>query len=156
MITLSSGVLPHQFSFWKWVQITCIVHCETVSRRFWYLLNYPFCFHICRKEDTRETFGRLQDFGKMASFHTPSTARCVSFKNLPTYLSLPNVKYKRTDALSLWHEQQSTTVDIHEPLQTRGETRCPGGVSVPCFASRTRHKCPRHNESEYMEAWHWM
>ena len=30
-----------------------------------------------------------------------------------------NVKYKRTDALSLWHKQQSTTVDIHGPLQTR-------------------------------------
>ena len=29
---------------------------------------------------------------------------------------------------------------------TRGETRCPGGVSVSCLASRTRHECPRHNE----------
>ena len=67
-----------------------------------------------------------------------------------------NVKYKRTDALSLWHQQQSTTVDIHGPLQTRGETRCPGGVSVSCLASRTRHECPRHNESVYMEAWYWM
>ena len=28
---------------------------------------------------------------------------------------------------------------------TRGETRCLGGVSVSCLASRTRHKCPRHN-----------
>ena len=46
-----------------------------------------------------------------------------------------NVKYKRTDALSLGHKQQSTTVDIHGPLQTRGETRCPGGVSVSCLAS---------------------
>ena len=27
-------------------------------------------------------------------------------------------------------------VDIHEPLQTRGEKRCPGGVSVSCLASR--------------------
>ena len=34
-----------------------------------------------------------------------------------------NVKYKRTVALSLWHQQSSTTVDIHRPLQTR----CPGG-----------------------------
>ena len=32
-----------------------------------------------------------------------------------------NVKYKRTDALSLWHQQKSTTVEIHGPLQTRGE-----------------------------------
>ena len=32
-----------------------------------------------------------------------------------------NVKYKRTDAPSLWHKQYSTTVDIHGPLQTRGE-----------------------------------
>ena len=38
----------------------------------------------------------------------------------------------------------------------RGETRCPGGVSVSCLASRTRHECPRHNGSVYMEAWHWM
>ena len=42
------------------------------------------------------------------------------------------------------------------PLQTRGETRCPGGVSVSCLASRTRHDCPQRNESVYMEAWHWM
>ena len=27
-----------------------------------------------------------------------------------------NVKYKRTDALSLWHQQKSTMVDIHGPL----------------------------------------
>ena len=33
-------------------------------------------------------------------------------------------------------------MDIHGPLQTRGETRCPGGVSVSCFASRTRRECP--------------
>ena len=33
-----------------------------------------------------------------------------------------NVKYKRTDALSLWHQQKST--------KTRGETRCPGAAST--------------------------
>ena len=27
----------------------------------------------------------------------------------------------------MWHQQFSTTVDIHGPLQTRGETRYPGG-----------------------------
>ena len=43
-------------------------------------------------------------------------------------------------------------LDIHGSLQTRGETRCPGGVSVSCLASRARHECPRHNESVYMEA----
>ena len=37
-------------------------------------------------------------------------------------------------------------MDIHGPLQTRGETRCPGGVSVSCLASRTRHECPRDNK----------
>ena len=57
-----------------------------------------------------------------------------------------NIKYKRTDALLLLHQQQSTTVDIHGPLQTRGETRCPGGVSVSCLASRTGHEYPRHNK----------
>ena len=66
------------------------------------------------------------------------------------------VKYKETDALSLWHQQQSTTVDIHGPLQTRGETRCPGGVSVFSLASRTRYECPRHNDSVYMESCNWM
>ena len=45
---------------------------------------------------------------------------------------------------------------IHGPLQTRGETRCPGGVSVPCLAICTRHECMRQNERVYMEAWHWM
>ena len=68
------------------------------------------------------------------------------------YFEFLHVKYKRTDALSLWHQQKSTTVDIHGPLLTRGETRCPGGVSVSCLASRTHHECPRHNESVYMEA----
>ena len=47
-----------------------------------------------------------------------------------------NVKYKRTDALSLRHQQHSTTVDTHGPLQTRGETRSPGGVSVSRLASQ--------------------
>ena len=37
-------------------------------------------------------------------------------------------------------------------LQTRGETRCPRGVSVSCLASRTRHECPRHKESVDIEA----
>ena len=32
-----------------------------------------------------------------------------------------NVNYKRTDVLSLWHQQKSTTVDIRGPLQTRGD-----------------------------------
>ena len=51
-----------------------------------------------------------------------------------------SVKYKWTGALSLWHQQYSTTVDIHGLLQTRGETRYPGRVSVSCLASRTRHE----------------
>ena len=40
-------------------------------------------------------------------------------------------------------------MDIHEPLQIRGETRYPGGVSISCLANRTRHECPRHNKSVY-------
>ena len=47
----------------------------------------------------------------------------VSFVSFTMYSEF-SVKYKRTDALSLWHQQKSTTVDIHGPLQTRGETRC--------------------------------
>ena len=35
----------------------------------------------------------------------------------------PNVKYQRAYAPSLWH-RQVTTVGIHGPLETRGETRC--------------------------------
>ena len=67
-----------------------------------------------------------------------------------------NQKYKRTDAPSLSHQQCSITVDINGSLQTKSETKCLGGVSVSCLASRTRHECPRHNESVYIEAWHWM
>ena len=44
-----------------------------------------------------------------------------------------NVKYKRTDALLLWHQQQSTTVDIHGPLQTRSETRCREESASPAW-----------------------
>ena len=43
--------------------------------------------------------------------------------------------------------RDTNTIDIHGPLQTRGETRCPGGVIVSCLASRTRHECPQLNES---------
>ena len=41
-------------------------------------------------------------------------------------------------------------------IYVRSETRCSGGVSVPCLASRTRNECPLHNESVYIEAWHSM
>ena len=68
------------------------------------------------------------------------------------------VKYKRTDALSLWYQQKSTTVDIHGSLQTRGETRYPGGVSdttkvciwwpdTVCEQTLYR-KCHSHNTPE--------
>ena len=30
------------------------------------------------------------------------------------------------------------------------DQKCPGGVSVSCLASRTRHEYPRHNESVYI------
>ena len=55
-----------------------------------------------------------------------------------------NVKYKRTDAPPPWHQQQSTTVDIHGPLQTRGETRCPGGVPI---------KAPTPTEKSKKASW---
>ena len=60
---------------------------------------------------------------------------CNHYNHQEIYIVIEksNVKYKRTDALSLWHQQYSTTVDIHGPLQARGETRCPGGVSVSCY-----------------------
>ena len=54
-----------------------------------------------------------------------------------------NVKYKRTDALSLWHQQQSTSVDIHGPLQTRGSlcslcslySLCSSCPKLQCYAN---------------------
>ena len=67
-----------------------------------------------------------------------------------SFLSYGFCKY---NFLSTWNTKElmhchcGTTVDIHGPLQTRGVTRCPGGVSVSCLASRTRHECPRNNES---------
>ena len=36
--------------------------------------------------------------------------------------------YEMTNAPLQWHLQQSITVDIHGPLKTRGETRCPEGI----------------------------
>ena len=96
----------------------------------------------------------------MSSFYQEISAKrlwSATYNNLAYQCKIQkNVKYKRTDALSLWHQQQSTTLDIHGPLKTRGETRCPGGASVSGPASRTRHECPRHNESAYMESWNWM
>ena len=44
-----------------------------------------------------------------------------------------NVKYKRTDALPLWHQQRNTTLDIQGPLQTRGETSCPEESVSPAW-----------------------
>ena len=80
------------------------------------------------------------------------TLEAVYKLGVVVYIRLLKVQYKRTDALSLWRQQWSTTVDIHGPLQTRGGTRCPGGVSVSCLVSRTRHECQQLNESVYTEA----
>ena len=45
-------------------------------------------------------------------------------------------------------KQETLTPPGHlvSPLICRGpgETRCPGGVSVSCLASRTRHECPMY------------
>ena len=51
------------------------------------------------------------------------------------------IKYGITDALSLWHKYNviGYTVVIHERLDTIVETRCPGGFSISCLASRSRH-----------------
>ena len=48
--------------------------------------------------------------------------RCTMYGPLDPLFVCSNVKYKRTDTLSLCHQQYSTTVDIHGPLQTRGKT----------------------------------
>ena len=98
----------------------------------------------------------IDTYRKCHSHNTPGKG-IITLESNPlqeTVLSAPhgkgnkcdkNVKYERTDALSLWYQQKSTTVDIHGPLQTRGETRCPERVSVSCLASRTRH--PRSKQS---------
>ena len=54
---------------------------------------------------------------------------------------LLNVKYKITDALSLWHQQLSTTVDIHGPLPevrpgAREESTSPAWLAVPAMNAR--------------------
>ena len=55
------------------------------------------------------------------------------------------IAFLNTRELMHCHQQQSTTVDIHQRWD-----QVPGGVSVSCLASRTRHECPRHNESVYI------
>ena len=53
-----------------------------------------------------------------------------------------NIKYGIiTDALSVWHKYNviAYNVVIHGRLDTRVETRCPGGFRFSCLASRSRH-----------------
>ena len=83
-------------------------------------------------------------FGVLMENHEFDKDAKWKFCKLRLSLLLQKCKNKRTGALSLWHQQQCTMVDIYGPLQTRGETRCPGEVSVSCFASRIHHECPRH------------
>ena len=67
---------------------------------------------------------------------------CVSLRfNLSWHNFTANIKYGITDALSLWHKYNviAYTVVIHGRLDTRVETRCPGGFSISCLASRSRH-----------------
>ena len=56
-----------------------------------------------------------------------------------------SVKYKRTDACHCAANNRAPFTDGHSRwtfLQTRGETRYPGGVSVSCLASRTGYQLP--------------
>ena len=67
---------------------------------------------------------------------------CVSLKFNPSWHDFTaNIKYGITDALSVWHKYNviAYTVIIHGRLDTRVETKCPGGVSISCLASRSRH-----------------
>ena len=66
-------------------------------------------------------------------FHWESTLSWYDFT--------ANIKYWLTDALSVWHKYNviAYTVVFHGRLDTRVETRCPGGVSISCLASRSRH-----------------
>ena len=57
-----------------------------------------------------------------------------------------HVKHKRTDALSLWHKQQSTTMESRGPLGIKREIRCLVNVSISCLASHTCHECLTHGE----------
>ena len=67
---------------------------------------------------------------------------CVSLRfNLSWHDFRANIKYGITDALSSWHKYNviACNVVIHGRLGTRVETRCPGGFSISCLASRSRH-----------------
>ena len=68
---------------------------------------------------------------------------CVLLRsNLSWHDFTANIKYGIiTDALSVWHKYNviAYTVVIHGRLDTRVETRCPGGFSISCWASRSRH-----------------
>ena len=67
---------------------------------------------------------------------------CVSLIfNLSWHDFTANIKYGITDALSFWHKYNviAYTVVIHGRLDTRVETKCPGGFSISCLASRSRH-----------------
>ena len=94
------------------------------------------CLHVCYQMRPR----------RIRTYH--QNGMLAILVNINKSVKVPNAKYKRTDALSLWYQQQSTTVDTHGPLHTRGEIyQVPGGASIPCPASRNRHERPRHNES---------
>ena len=67
---------------------------------------------------------------------------CVSLRsNLSWHDFTAYIKYGITDALSVWHKYNviAYTVLIHGRLDTRVETRYPGGFSISCLASSSRH-----------------
>ena len=72
------------------------------------------------------------------------------FYSVGTFFQLTNVKYvkykKKTKNDTVYcSTDTSSTMDIHGLLETRGETRCLGWVSVYLLFIKSYHQCPRHS-----------
>ena len=77
----------------------------------------------------------------------------LSIKLNPSFLSKSSVKMKNTKEPMHCHcgtDNRAPRWTFTDPLQTRGETRCPGGVSVSCLASRTRHECQKKIQNGFL------
>ena len=140
----------------------------SVHPSYW---NLPFSLN---KADGQTTLHFIPHFRihlrQMDRLHITSTfiigSTSAGWKNYASFHPQIGIYARQTDEQTTFHftphfgiqarYTDKLKMDLHEPLQTRGETRCPGGVSVSCLVSHTRHECPRHNESVFMKAWHWM
>ena len=93
------------------------------------------CLHLCYPSGDPCTIFQLAAhiWSIVFVFHWDSTSLGATSKL--------NIEYGITDALSMWHKYNviAYIVVIHGRLNTRVETRCPGGFSISCLASRSRY-----------------